>query len=334
MAQTKMSLSELQTRASAYVTAMQQGGAWQATTNNVAHLLDKIGSIITIDGDFNDKLPMLDGEDLPLGKTVEEYFCDLYLPVVKATAEDFTLDAAPSFEFVAYHYDLGERTIYTERKYNDVERACNNPSDVGSIVAKIMERLTDSFSMWKYAQKKQLLGNAIAKAQKAGLVTTIAKPISDVTGEAFIKEVKTRVENASFANEGNNLGNYLIGAAPSLTLFIKKGVMPSIEVDTLAGAFNEGKLAIPAKIVIVDDFGSDTVDVKAGDGVSPHVADNVDNSKVYAFLVDERGIKMCNSYQAVRTRELAQCDKIQYFLHSDFTGVISKSVFMRVYKEA
>ena len=47
----------------------------------------------------------------------------------------------------------------------------------------------------------------------------------------FLKErgikIKIDVENASFANEGHNLGNCLIGAAPELVLYVKKGVMPT-----------------------------------------------------------------------------------------------------------
>ena len=68
-----MTLSGLQDFVSDYVLAAKQAGAWSGTTNNLYGLTDKIGKQITIDGSFSDKLPELDGEDLPFGKTIEEF---------------------------------------------------------------------------------------------------------------------------------------------------------------------------------------------------------------------------------------------------------------------
>ena len=100
-----------------------------------------------------------------------------------------------------------------------------------------------------------------------------------------------------------------------MTLFIKKGVMPTIEVDALAGAFNRGDLAIPAKIKVIDDFG-----------------DNA--TGVYAMLVDTRGIKLHNGYRAIRTDEHGGEDFVTFTLHSENTGFISKYTFLKVYKSA
>ena len=76
----KMTVNGVQELAAAYVAAAKQAGAWNATTDNLYHLIDKIGLQIMLDGKFQDKLPELDGNDLPLGKTIEEYFIDLTLP--------------------------------------------------------------------------------------------------------------------------------------------------------------------------------------------------------------------------------------------------------------
>ena len=313
----KMTINGLQTLAQTYVAAAKQAGAWNASTDNMYGAIDKIGKMVMLDGLFIDKLPELDGEDLPLGKTIEEYFIDLTLPeaYTNITAEGAkdVVPALPTVEQCAYSYTLGREKIKTTVPYDNVERAACTAGDASNMIAKVLERLGNSYEMFKFASKKQLIGNAADKAVVAGLVQTIAVPTNTATGEAFIKQVKEDVETASFAHEGG-LNKSLIGAAPSLMLYVKKGVMPSLEVDTLAGAFNEGRLAIPAQVKVVDDFGI--------------MAD----TKVWAVLVDPRGIKLHRDYHAIRQSENADGDFINYVDHSEHTGFISKNVFIKAYK--
>lgn len=319
----KMTLDGLHSFVATYVDKSKQAGEWIGRAVSVMQLMEKIGKQITIDGSFEDKLPELDGEDLPYGKTIEEWFVDLILPTVFTKPEDGQTYGVkyvkPSVEQASYCYTLGRRKLETSKPYDDYERAALGATEAADFSTKIVERLYNSESLYKYAQKKQLLANMIAKAEAATnaatLVQTIAAPTDTNTAEAFIKQIKEDVETAGFANEGHNLGNCLIGAAPEMTLFIKKGVMPTIEVDALAGAFNRGDLAIPAKIKVIDDFG-----------------DNA--SGVYAMLVDTRGVKLHNGYRAIRTDEHGGEDFVTFTLHSENTGFISKYTFLKVYKSA
>ena len=313
----KMTSAGLKTLAKTYVAAAKQAGAWNATTNNLYSAVDKIGKMVMLDGSFIDKLPELDGDELPLGKTIEEYFIDLTLPEAYSTitaegAKDNT-PALPSVEACSYSYTLGRTKIKTTVPYDDVERAALSVEDSANMITKILERLNNSYEMFKFASKKQLLGNAADKAVTAGLVNTIAVPTDTATGEAFIKQVKSDVETASFAHEGG-LNSALIGATPELMLYVKKGIIPSLEVDTLAGAFNQDRLAIPARVKVVDDFGTMT------------------NSTVYAILVDPRGVKLHRDYHAIRESNNADGDFINYVDHSEHTGFISKNVFIKAYK--
>ena len=315
----KMTISELQKLTKTYVAAAKQAGAWQSTTNNIYGAVDKIGKMVRLDGGFIDKLPELDGEDLPLGKTVEEVRVDLTLPEAYTTAaQEGAKDLAPAFPSVeecSYSYTLGKEMIKTTVPYNDLERAALSTENSANRVAKILERLGNSYERFKFATKKQLIGNAADKAVAANLVETIAAPTDTATGEAFLKQVKLDVEDASFAHEGG-LAGARIGAAPSLTLFIKKGVRPSLEVDTLAGAFHDDRLAIPAKVVVLDDFGTRT------------------NSKVYALLVDTRGLKLHRGYHAIRQSPNGTGDYVSYIDHSEHTAFISKFVYIKAYKGA
>lgn len=313
----KMTINGLVALAKSYVAAAKQAGTWNATTDNLYTAVDKIGKMVMLDGQFIDKLPELDGDELPLGKTIEEYFIDLTLPeaYTNITTEGAKneVPALPSVEECAYNYTLGREKIKTTVPYDNVERAALNQNDAANMIAKILERLGNSYEMFKFQAKKQLLGNAADKAVAANLVSTIAVPTDTTTGEAFIKAIKEEVEAASFAHEGG-LNGALIGAAPELVLYIKKGVMPSIEVDTMAGAFNEARLAIPARVKVVDDFGTMT------------------NTGVFALLVDPRGIKLHRGYHAIRTATNADGDFVNYVDHSEHTGFISKNVYIKAFK--
>ena len=313
----KMTINGLVALAKSYVAAAKQAGTWNATTDNLYTAVDKIGKMVMLDGQFIDKLPELDGDDLPLGKTIEEYFIDLTLPEaytdINTEGAKNEVPALPSVEECAYNYTLGREKIKTTVPYDNVERAALNQNDAANMIAKILERLGNSYEMFKFQAKKQLLGNAADKAVAANLVSTIAVPTDTTTGEAFIKAIKGEVEAASFAHEGG-LNGALIGAAPELVLYIKKGVMPSIEVDTMAGAFNEARLAIPARVKVVDDFGTMT------------------NTDVFALLVDPRGIKLHRGYHAIRTATNADGDFVNYVDHSEHTGFISKNVYIKAFK--
>lgn len=148
------------------------------------------------------------------------------------------------------------------------------------------------------------------------LVTSIAVPVDDTTGEAFIKQVLGDVEVASDVSEGHSLNGNTLGGNPEagLVLVIKQGVMPSLKVDTLAGAFHREELAIPAEIVVIPDFG------------------NAD-SKLYATLCDRRIMRVHNTYRAVRENTNGQGDFLNMFYHTENTAHISRNCFVKVYKK-
>lgn len=311
----KMTVAGLQSFVKTYVAAAKQAGAWNATTDNFLGLIDKIGKQITIDGRFNDSLPELNGDELPLGKTIEEWFIDLTLPAAyDNTGANALAPSDPAVEDPAYSYTLGRKVIKTTQRFDNIERAALTADGAANMTAKILERLANSYSLYTYAQKKQLIGNAIDKAATAGRAEVVATPVDTETSEAFIKKVKEDVEAASFPSEDTSISGALIGAAPELVLYIKKGIMPTVEVEALAGAFHAENLAIPARIKVVDDFGDLTT------------------SHAYAVLVDPRAIKLHRGYHAVREQENADGDFINFYDHSENTGFISKYAFIKVYK--
>lgn len=309
----KMTIEGLKTFVKTYVDQTKQAGAWVSSTDNLLKLQDKIGKQITLDGSFQDKLPELSGDELPLGKTIEEWFVDLTLPsAFDPTGADNDKPAYPTVEDVAYCYTLGRKKIKTSVPYDNVERAALTAEGAATMTGKIMERIQNSESLYEYNLKKQLLANMVDKA--AGNATVVALPNTTENAEKAIIAIKSAVEDASFAHEGDSLTpGALIGASPELILYVKKGFMPQVEVNAFAGAFNKADLAIPATIKVVDDI-------------------PCTDTKVWGVLIDPRGVKLHQGYKAMRSHENADGDFCNYVKHLEYSGFISKFTFVRVFK--
>lgn len=375
----RVTLKEMEAIVAEYVRAELQAGTFTASKDNLAGLTDKIAKTLTIDGIYTDKLPELDGEELPYGKTIEEWFQDLVAVEVyndyKTDDVNSAYDALkpyyPSYEDCAYSYTLGRKVIPTTIKYDEYERAVTNGEDLARITNMILKRLYDTYGLFKYDCKKQILANAVKKCDEAmsatgatavadanatfavvkgtrysltttgevaigvktdavaktwaanvaagnivvyHLVETLAKPIDTQTGEAFVESVKAKVEDGEFISEGNALNGATIGAAEGLYLFIKKGLRPILDVQVEAGAFNPEKLAIPAKIVVVDDIPTE-------------------DGKTYAILADTRAMRLHPTYMAIREQLNGRGDYMNYFLHTENTAFISKNCFLHVWKD-
>lgn len=386
----RASIGEIQNIVLQYASEAKQAGAWSATTETITGLLNKIAKTIQIDGLFEDKLPELDGEDLPFGKTIEEYYQDLnavldynnYTTPTNA-AQDALKPYYPQYENPLYDYSLGKKIIPTTVPYDTFEAAVKNADEAAGLVNTVMKRLYDSFAVFKYACKKQLLSNLVGKAvaiqsttgatayttnstvlargtrysqsSKAyiciksaaaainktlavlaaegeyvvavELVDNMAMPTDTTTGEAFMKSVKAMVEKAGDISK-ESLNGASIGAAPGdLLLILKQSVLPNLEVDTWAGAFNLDKASFPDKVAVkvVNELPA-----KYFDGSSEQTL----SKAPWAILIDRRAVRLHPSYMAVRDQMNAAGDYINYFLHTNNTGFISKNCFVHVWCEA
>ena len=145
------------------------------------------------------------------------------------------------------------------------------------------------------------------------LINEVDLPINTATGEAFIKAVKEQVEYASDVSEGHSLNGNVLGVEEELGLYFKQGVMPSIEVDTLAGAFHQEQLALGVDSKVIKDFGSTT-------------------STAFAVLLDKRAIRLFEGYNATRSNENGFGDRLNIFRHVEYTGHYSRNAFICVVK--
>ena len=145
------------------------------------------------------------------------------------------------------------------------------------------------------------------------MIQEIAIPEDSTTGEAFIKALKEAVEKAQDISEGYSLNGNTIGAEMGLALYVKQGVMPSLEVDTMAGAFHLEKLSTGVEAKTIKDFGATT-------------------SKVYAVLADRRFARLHIDYEAVRENFNGFGDFLNLFSHIESTAFLSRNCFVKIFR--
>ena len=313
-----LTIETLKAAAGAYVDATKQlQTKFVPTVDDFTKTVCKIGEMKTLYLPHVDKLPELSGDNLPFGETIEEFMVNDFLPSDFVYADGAARKNATraTFAEAVYSYPMKEQLWELGVPRNQFRRVSLGERSFGDLIASTLSTLDSSANAWNYAAKRQLLGNAAVEAAKIpGCTSVLAKPADTATGEAFIKAVKECVEVASDMNDGN-LAQHTAAAAPSLTLYIKQGVMPSIEVDTMAGAFNEAKLAIPATVKTVLDFGTT-------------------DENVYAILVDNRAIKLHDDILTVTADYEGRMDQDNFYRHQKQTGFISKYGYIHVFKAA
>lgn len=280
-----------------------------AVINDTTGLVEKCMDQICLNQLFTDKLPELDGDEKEFGAYVEEYGMGLLVPKAATSLVDGQSYGvpyyAPAVQGTFHSWKLPEYIVAGSTSYNKYKSSMKSPEAYASFVSNVLKQMVDSYNQARYEEKKELLGWA---ANNVATKTVIAKPVDTVSGEAFIKKVKDIAEDASFARD-ITVGEKTItlGAAEGLTLYLNKGIMSSLEVDTLAGAFNKEDLAMPVRIKVVD-FG----------------AEGMGTNKAYGLIVDNRAIKLFPNRNTVGEDVNAYHDFVTVSRHVIDTPFVSK----------
>ena len=201
-------------------------------------------------------------------------------------------------------YDASVTTFVASTAYNVGTVLKSGSGDFGIVVTAIT--VADAYADWAAAV-------ASGKLIEYSLMTELAKPIDASTGEAFIEAAKTIVEQAQDLSEGNSLNGNTLGAVEGLVLIVKQGIIPNLDVNTLAGAFHDNKLVLPESIVL-RDFGPA-------------------NTKAYAVIMDRRAMRLHNTYRATRENLNGDGDFLNLFEHTEDTAWISRNAFIHVFVE-
>lgn len=278
----------------------------------------------------------------------------------------------PSARKPYYSYTMTEQLFATTRKYNDLQQGFTSPSQTAKAIADILKTFGDSYYLNRYALKRQMFATLVALVEKSRKVTggdavvfakgtsylkgqyvvdnatptkygmifnaytandatdwndAVAKgfivvldletiidaPTDTASGETAIIQMKKDAEIASDNSQGHSLSGNTLGAQKYLRIYVKQGIMPNLDVNTMAGAFHLDKLALPFDIKVLPDFGD---------------AD----SKVWAILVDTRGVRLHPSLDYVADTRNGAKGWVSYYRHCQYTPFISRNTFVKVYK--
>lgn len=287
----------------------QSAENFTAVINDTTGLVEKCMDQICLNQLFTDKLPELDGDEKEFGAYVEEYGMGLLVPKAAPSLVDGQSYGvpyyAPAVQGTFHSWKLPEYIVAGSTSYNKYKSSMKSPEAYASFVSSVLKQMIDSYNQARYEEKKELLGWA---ANNVAVKQVLAKPVDTASGEAFIKAVKNIAEDASFARD-ITVGEKTItlGAAEGLTLYLNKGIMSSLEVDTLAGAFNKEDLAMPVTIKVVD-FG----------------ATGMGANNAYGLIVDNRAIKLFPNRNTVGEDVNAYHDFVTVSRHVIDTPFVSK----------
>lgn len=326
MTQTKLTLTGLKTLVDNYVDKELQllgKSEYDLTREEYSGLIVKIGKQLMQDSNFTDRLPELNGEELPYGFDIEEYFIRLGMPEDwDGTGASALAPSDPNFEDAVYTKGLPRKTFKQTLRDNVYEKAMLGQDQASSIASNILKRWTDSRTLYHYAIKRQMLGNMIDHAivsQNENENLTIyhkhSEPIDTATAESFSKLIKKRVtELATFVRDSNNMGG-VEAIAPKLVLYVKgSDIVPTLDVDLKAGAFNVDKVQIPLEIKELEDFG-----------------ETAHGDDVYAILIDSRIGRLHPHRLNVESERNATGEFTNFLAHEQYTVYISKFVNINVF---
>ena len=269
----KATFSTVAAFAKAYADATKAGNTtFTLTKNELCGAVDKIGEMVTIRGSYDDKLSFLDGSELTLGRTIEEFHralaqASLYEGADKEGPKVNVPEFIP-YEKCAYSYPLDRVKFKSSHQGDALAEACIDEAAFAALVAGEAQEISDQKSFYKFNIKKAALANVIGKARAATnaakLVTTVKDPSQMTADEAetLITNLLVYAKSIEFPTEGNNLGNCLIGGLTGIKprLVAKLSVLEALDRLAKAGSFHDEYFDLTTRYEIeeIDDFASDT----------------------------------------------------------------------------
>ena len=240
---------------------------------------------------YNNKLSQLEGEEIPLGYTVQDIFVNR-AKGRKFNVEDF-LGLLQKYEAdvkVQYHnvnMDVQYPVTITRAK---LKSAFVSWTALENFITGITNSLYSGANIDQYLFTKYLVANAFRNNHTVNKVVTA--PTDADKAKAFVKEARTLFLNFQEASSDYNAWGkvntddtkaLVTWTEPEDVVFIlRNDIISELDVDVLAVAFNMDRTALLGRIIGVRDF-----DIYDDDGQKIY-----DGSKILGIMADRRWFKI------------------------------------------
>ena len=207
-------------------------------------------------GIFENPLRGLKQNEMPFGLTEQEIFVNFAEGIAhnpRATCED-AYGIYEAYIMSAYHRINFNKDYPVTIWYDDIRTAFASEFGLKSLINAKSQAIISGASHDEYKNMISLVESAY-NAGACYPVHMSAAVNSEETGNELIKNIQTFVGHMAFPHrEYNFAGSDAISDRPNLIILTTPEVMASINVDTLAGAFNLDKKDLMARIVVTDGF--------------------------------------------------------------------------------
>ena len=207
-------------------------------------------------GIFNNPLRGLKQNEMPFGLTEQEIFVNFAEGIAhnpRANCED-VFGIYEAYIMSAYHRINFNKDYPVTIWYDDIRTAFASEFGLKSLINAKSQAIISGASHDEYVNMIGLVESAY-NAGACYPVHLSAAVNSEETGNELIKNIQTFVGHMAFPHrEYNFAGSDAISMREDLIILTTPEVMASINVDTLAGAFNLDKKDLMARIVVTDGF--------------------------------------------------------------------------------
>lgn len=267
----------------------------------ITTLVNKIGITVIESLMFRDPFRFLNKGRIPLGDTVEDVF--FKLPVAEKFVSAGDLEDGQSVDpykikrpSVHVEYHKVDRSLqYTQTISRvDIEKAFQNYTRLDDFLARIIDNMYTALEYDKYIMARELFGSSKIYPKTADTTNVVNVWKGTGTGAAAVvdwtatsKELMTQLkqyiqDRLRWIKRTYNVAGIDMNTPKNrLILLITSAARAYIDTDFLAGVFNLEKVELDARIVEVDNFGSDPL-----------------GKRMVAALLDSRACKIYDKLSA------------------------------------
>lgn len=212
---------------------------------------------------FNNKLSELEGEQVPLGYSIQ----DIYVNPAKGrkfNVEDFAgllqkYEADVKQQFLTVNMDMQYPVTITRAK---IKNAFTSWGALESFITGITNSLYSGANIDQYNFTKYLVANAFRNGHTINRVIT--EPTTEATAKAFVKQARALALNFGEASSDYNAwGKVNTDDAKALVTWtelddivfmLRNDIISELDVDVLSVAFNMDRSTLMGKIIGVRNF--------------------------------------------------------------------------------